>query len=262
MQRKFVSAIIFPVIILVTMLACDIGSTVPGPSSAGAPATGAPGLNTGDACANPLYPVKQGATWTYASSGSPAGPFSYTDTITEVRADGFMLSSQFTGLSRTQEWTCKPEGLLALTLGGSNAGGITTQGLTAEFTTSDIKGVSIPVNVTPGMQWAYEMKMQGTMAMPGDQNARSNGIVLMNMQEIGMESVTVPAGTFTATKVQAASNFDIIASFQGMDIPVKFSGATILWYAPAVGLVKSVENGDFGGTAYTSTTELQSYSIP
>jgi hypothetical protein len=29
-----------------------------------------------------------------------------------------------------------------------------------------------------------------------------------------------------------------------------------------VGYVKSVEGGDFGGTAFSAVTELQSYSIP
>lgn len=50
--------------------------------------------------------------------------------------------------------------------------------------------------------------------------------------------------------------------FAGMDAPIKFNGTTITWYAPGVGYVKSVENGDFGGEAFSAITELQSYSIP
>jgi len=80
-------------------------------------------------CSNPLYPVKVGTTWTYQSTGSVEGDYGFTDTITDVREDGFTLTSQFSELTRTQEWACNPEGLTSLTVGGGAAAGIsTTQG--------------------------------------------------------------------------------------------------------------------------------------
>src|SRR5215207_6587465 len=72
-------------------------------------------------CANAYYPVRQGATWSYKSIGSPVGDYSFTDTITSVREDGFTLTSQFEDVTRIQEWACKPEGLVALQLGGPSA---------------------------------------------------------------------------------------------------------------------------------------------
>src|SRR5690242_2832066 len=33
-----------------------------------------------DLCANNDYPVREGSTWTYKSTGSPLGDYSYTDT--------------------------------------------------------------------------------------------------------------------------------------------------------------------------------------
>ena len=44
-------------------------------------------------CNNTLYPTTQGATWIYASTGGPNGSFNYTNSITEVRADGFTLTT-------------------------------------------------------------------------------------------------------------------------------------------------------------------------
>src|ERR1041385_3841939 len=35
---------------------------------------------TQGACISAIYPVVEGATWTYKSTGSPAGDYSYTDT--------------------------------------------------------------------------------------------------------------------------------------------------------------------------------------
>lgn len=218
---------------------------------------------TGGLCDNPLYPVRQGASWTYLTTGSPSGDFSYTDTISEVRADEFTLSTQFTGLVRTQEWACEPDGLKALEMGGAGAAAsISTQGTTAEFASSDVTGLSLPKEITPGMQWQYSLNMTGVTPMPGDQNAQSTGTYNLTMQEMGKETVTTPAGTFEAVKFQSTSLIQITADFQGVQVPVTMKGSSLIWYAPSVGFIKSVENSDFGGTPYTITTELQSYSIP
>lgn len=213
-------------------------------------------------CDNVLYPVKQGAVWMYASTGGPGGSFTYTDTITQVRADGFTLTSQFADAQRAQEWFCRTDGLQALQIGGSSAAGISTQGITAAFRTLEVSGVSLPRVITAGMPWQYALKMEGSMAMPGDQQSPSSGSYSVTMQELGKETIRVPAGTFEAIKLQANSSVDIMTDFQGIPVPVKYSGVTLIWYVPNVGYVKSIENGDFGGSAFSITTELQSYNIP
>jgi hypothetical protein len=265
MQLKFQPAIIiFLIGLLISLTACGTNNT-------NNPNAALPILQTSDPntsptlseiCDNILYPTTQGATWVYVSSGGPSGSFNYTNSITQVRADGFTLSSQFTDLTRTQEWACQPDGLRALQLGGGSAAGISLQGMTADLITSEITGISIPQTVRSGMEWQYSLKLQGTVAMPGDQQAQSNGAYSASMKELGKETVTVPAGTFEAIKIQSNSEVDIMAVFEGIEVPVKFNGTTITWYAPGVGYVKSVENGDFGGTAFSATTELQSYNIP
>ncbi len=213
-------------------------------------------------CDNVLYPVKQGAAWTYASAGGPGGSFTYTDTITQVRTDGFTLTSQFADAQRAQEWSCRSDGLQALQIGGSSAAGISTQGIMAAFRTLEVSGVSLPREITVGTQWQYALKMEGSMAMPGDQQSPSSGSYSVSMQELGQETIRVPAGTFEAIKLQANSSVDIMTDFQGIPVPVKYSGVTLIWYVPNVGYVKSIENGDFGGSAFSITTELQSYNIP
>ncbi|MDP1546425.1 MAG: hypothetical protein Q8L87_10405 [Anaerolineales bacterium] len=218
---------------------------------------------TGGACGNDLQPVQQGATWTYTSTGSPSGDFTYTDTISEVRDNGYTLTSQITGLTRTQEWECLPEGLRTLQLGGGGASAsISTQEMTTQFETVEISGVNLPKSITPGLQWQYSLTMQGVTAMPGDQQAESTSMAAFIMQEIGAETITVPAGTFEAVKFQSTSTIQVTADFQGTQVPIIINGSSIVWFAPGVGYIKSIENSDFGGTPYTATTELQSYSIP
>jgi hypothetical protein len=237
---------------IIIALVFALASCTTGTASSGASGT----------CENALYPVRQGAIWVYSSAGGPGGTFTYTDTVTEVRADGFTLTSQFGDTTRAQEWFCQADGLTALQIGGGSASGISIQGITAEFVTLDVTGVSLPREVTPGMQWQYGLKMQGYMAMPGEQRAPSNGTYSVNMQETGRDTITVGAGSFETVRFQANSSVEIVTDFQGIPIPVKYDAVTLIWYAPGVGFVKSVENGDFGGTAFSITTELQSYNIP
>lgn len=252
------------VIILAATLACNLGAGNPSETAQPSPAAAeSQPVASGGLCDNALYPVKEGATWTYLNTGSPSGDFTYTDTVTAVRADGFTLASQFDGLTRTQEWLCETAGLKALQLGGAGAtASVSTGGTTAEFKTSEVTGVSLPREITPGLQWQYSLKIEGTTAMPGNQTAQSTSTFSASMQEIGRESVTVPAGTFEAVKIQVTNIVQIVADFQGMQVPVTINGSSVVWYAPGVGYVKSIENSDYGGTPFTSTTELQTYNIP
>jgi hypothetical protein len=120
----------------------------------------------------------------------------------------------------------------------------------------------MPRNIIPGMQWQYSLSLDGSVVMPDNPQAPAKGTYSVVIQEMGKETVIVPAGTFDAVKIQSTSTVDIVSVFAGADTPINFSGTTITWYAPGVGYVKSVENGGFGGEAFSTTTELQSYSTP
>jgi hypothetical protein len=213
-------------------------------------------------CDNPLYPVKQNATWTYFNTGAPSGDFTYTDTITEVRADGFTLTTTFDELTRTQAWACETGGLKALEYSGGPTANISTQNADMSFNTLQVSGVSFPKELVPGMQWLYNLTLEGTTTMPDGQQTKSSGTFTVTMQEMGNETVTVPAGTFEATKIQANTTLDIVGEFQGVQVPITIIGLTTTWFAPGIGQVKSISDTDFGGVPFTVTTELQSYSIP
>lgn len=265
MQLKFRPAIIlFLSLLLLSLSACgsdntsetDVVLPIIQDTNPGASPT------VSEICNNSLFPSRQGAAWVYASTGGPGGAFIYTNSITQSRADGFTLTTQFSDQTRTQEWTCQTDGLKAMQLGGGSAAGTSIQGMTSDLTTSNVNGLSLPQNVTDGMQWQYSLQLQGAIVMPDNPQAPASGVYSVTMQEMGKETVTVPAGTFEAVKIQSNSTVDITSSFEGNTVPIKFSGTTITWYAPGVGYVKVVENGDYGGQFFSSTTELQSYSIP
>lgn len=213
-------------------------------------------------CANPLYPVKQGATWTYATTGGPTGPTSYTSTISDVRSDGFTVSSQFDKVSLTQEWACKPEGLLALQLNGAATAALSANGAQAQFTTTKSEGVTIPANVAVGDEWTYHLEFQGQMNIAGGQQANATGTADFHLKALGTESVSVPAGTFDAMKIQIDTTINMQISAQGVNVPVNLTDTGTAWYAPGVGMVKSADAVNVTSFAATITTELQSYNIP
>ena len=213
------------------------------------------------ACFNPLFPVVTHATWTYKSKGGYTGDYSFTNTITEVREDGFTLNMQSEDTTSSQEWTCTPDGLAALSLGGGMAAGINVKGLKFDLVTSNVQGVILPKTISPGDQWPYSLDFEGTMELSG-LSIDTTGTGTFTFNALGEESVTVPAGTFNAMKIHLDMTLDMQATFSGASTPATLTGSSDIWFAPNVGWVKSVSTGEIMGSVSNEIIELQEYSFP
>lgn len=272
MKQKNIQIIISSMLIMAFFTACSSPTPTPviEPTDTAEPtateppatveATSSPAAEA-DACTNQYYPVREGATWSYASTGGPAGDYSFTDTISSVRADGFTLTSQFGDLTRTQEWACQPEGLVALQLGGPSAAMLNSQEMQLNLEVRDATGVTFPSQINAGDQWQHNLDFEGEMTMAGQQGS-AEGNAQNNFTAVGMESVTVPAGTFDAMKVRVETTISIEVSYQGLSLPVTFSANYDYWFAEDVGWVRAAGTGEIVGTSFTDTIELQSYTIP
>ena len=212
-------------------------------------------------CTNLYYPVRQGATWTYKSTGGPAGEYGFTDTITSVGTDGFTLSTQIGDRTRSLEWTCTAEGLTALQLGGAPAAMLNSQGIQMDLDVSNVTGVTFPSQINPGDHWQQNMDVAGNVTAMNEE-AEAAGTAQMSFNAMGTESLTVPAGAFDALKVQVDVTLNLNAKYEGITLPVTFSGVYTYWFAPNVGWVKASGTGNVLGNSFTDTTELQSYNIP
>jgi len=228
------------------------------PTAAPTSSSGTTPISATASCVNAYYPVREGSTWTYQSTGSPAGNYSFTDTITALRPDGFTLTSKFDTLTRTQEWACRPEGLVALQLGG---GALTSQNLKLEVATQNTSGVNYPANIAVGDQWDYALDFTGKMELAGS-SGEAKGNDKSHFTALGMESVIVPAGTFNALKIQVDTILDISVTVQGVSVPVTFSSSYIYWFVPNTGWVKASGTGSIGGEAFAETIEMQWYNLP
>ncbi len=260
MKSKLIKAVVIPFLVS-TLFACNFLTQAAGGAGGSNPAQTAPPNQTNPsaqgACANTYYPVKKGATWTYKISGLPTGTSTYVDTITDVRSDGFTDSSVFDNkLTRTSQWSCKPDGLLELSL-GSGASAITASNTQAQFTVTNSSGVTLPSSISNGQSWSYKLDIQGQMSLQNN-TVQSQGTASYQLKSLGNESVTVPAGTFNAMKVQINGTFNVQVSV----MPVSVTINATAWYAPNTGLVKETDAAAMMGQSFNSTTELQSYSIP
>lgn len=253
LQRPF--GLLALLALMLTPLACTRSDGANAPASASDPtATTAPTLN---ACSNPLYPVVNGAQWTYALSGLSSGTF--THSIIAVRPDGFTDQDVFDeGVTRTGEWKCEAGALTALSPAESLSAMVQTDGMTSKFTTTSLTGVTLPAVLTPGTAWSQNFTIEGTQTISG-QDVLAKGDFSYSCTAAASESVTVPAGTFDAVRADCQIDGTIKVTLAGFEVPTKLTSTATMWYAPNVGMVKT--QSEISGIG-SNTIELASYTIP
>lgn len=218
--------------------------------------------NPSENCTNQYYPVTAGATWQYAGSNSTTGDFSFERSITAVYQEGFVDQDVFDGgTTRTGTWTCAAGALSALSQGGVATVSVPTNPsmatLIVDSTESD--GVTLPATLTPGESWNQAVKIAGTMKISEQISAKARNDTEYICTAVGLESVSVPAGTFNGMKVicDYVMNIEVEMEATG-PVSTKLTSTSNMWYVAGVGLVKIEDQGDIGLT----TIELQSYTVP
>jgi hypothetical protein len=126
---------------------------------------------------------------------------------------------------------------------------------------SNVNGVTFPSQIKPGDQWQHSLDIAGNATASGIQGT-AKGSAQNNFTAVGMENVTVPAGTFDALKIQVNTNLNMNVAYKGLSLPAKFTATYTYWFVPNVGWVKASGTGDIAGTSFGETIELQSYNLP
>lgn len=246
-------------IVLLSLVACTSSAQTPSVDlqSTNLPqqTSAAPPASLGDDCSNVYFPVYEGATWTYNQTG-PAGPQTKIDTITDVGTDGFLVETTLTDsggtINMVTTWTCTSDGLvMAQSDGGlfsavaQGSGGNVTQ------TTLSNSGVTMPASFNAGDTWTQTTVVQVASSVINDTVTTT-----MTFKAVGVEQVTVPAGAFSAMRIDIHS--DIVFA-QGGSMAQDLTE----WVVPEVGVVKTVNGASFGeDPEATVTAELVSYNIP
>lgn len=261
MKQRNISHLLALGFLGISVLACNIGRAPAQEENSSDPnsaATQAPAGNTdsSDACANPLLPIRMGATWTYKISGVATDTF--TRSIVSVDSSGFADQDVFgSGVTRQGKWSCEQGNLIALNPAGGKSASVTTTDLTAEFQTTELSGVTLPAAINPGDTWTQTSTLEGIENINGTEIPTKNQFS-NTCTAIGQESVTVEAGTFDAMRFDCQTSMNITITMSGQDIenPLEFN--TSNWHAENIGLVKTTTSGN----GLDSIIELTSYNIP
>ena len=187
--------------------------------------------------------------------------YTFTNTVSDARSDGFSLTTQIsTGVTTDQEWLCQSGDLTTLTAASGPASSLsTTNGVTAQTRTTGNSGITLPVHVSAGDAWSQTLYMNGTVNMPGGKTGTAEGTYVADFSAVGPETVTVPAGTFEAMRINATTTYTLIVTVEDTTVPITATNAATLWYASGVGLVMCTNSNDFMGT---ETITLTGYNVP
>lgn len=252
--------------VLLTSLACNLGNAAPtsipssgNPENTPAVEESSPPASsevTQGGCTNPYMPVSVGATWNYNMQGSSFD--SYVHTVLSADNDSFVEQDTFSsGVTRQAEWKCDNGNLIALNPQGGASGTVNTEGVNVDFKTTSLDGITLPAVIKPGDTWSQSITLEGVENFNGMEVPAKNQFT-SNCTAIGNESVTVPAGAFDALHVDCAIHMIITVTMGGSDIQTTLDFTSSIWYAPKIGMVKTVTTG----SQVDSTIELASFAIP
>jgi hypothetical protein len=241
---------------------CSAANQTPGSALATAPpspvseATEAAKATT-SSCQNDLFPVKKGAKWTYTGQFSK-NPYTRVFAISNIGTDDFQGTMRITDgsgnvlIDTIDSWQCTTVGLVEL----AGPLGVTLQSAYggATMKTLSTSGVTIPSQIKTGDTWGQVSQLEFTSSQETNQST-----LTYNFSAFGSEQVTVPAGTFNATKVQIHASTQAVLSGQTVAVTV----AGFEWFALGVGPVRSSDTVYAFGIPFASEEgELQSYQIP
>ena len=177
------------------------------------------------------------------------GDFARNETIVDVGEESFILQWEVADIYTEERWTCMPEGLREdQALGGLMDALLLGPDALVTVRVVSNQGVTIPADMQPEDSWWQTLQIQAQST-----TGSIGGTIHLEFEAIGIESITVPAGTFDALAVNVTADVGFGSS------TLKYEGTD--WFAAGVGRVLSI--GEMSGSVTSSyQLELISYSIP
>jgi len=200
------------------------------------------------ACDNPYFPMRSGATWTFATD---TGALTWTITgvtgdQTTADADMEFKSSDISGV---YHWHCTPDGLVSYDFAS-----LTGQSGTVSFNVTNHSGTWLPQadKLVTGATWDNAFTLSGVDSSSGTSFSDTQ---TKHFTLVAIEPQDVLGKTLDALHIEATGQTDVTSTGAGaVSLPTTDS----YFLASGVGPVKFVST--FSGTS--STTTLTSYSIP
>lgn len=216
-----------------------------------------PSTTTSDSCGNPYYPFKVGLTIAYSVTPftKVAGDADYTiSTVSVFGNKATMRTEMAGGVSADMEVDCasgsvESNGMSGL--GADNTG--------FKMTVVSSSGTFMPMDAAAGSTWSNSKTTR--MDPTGEAAAGMGSLTMITTEEsqaVGEESITVPAGTYNALRVE--STHTTTTKFSNMPAGMAVGEGTpstytfTEWLVKGIGVVKTVTKSESG----ISTTEARS----
>lgn len=237
MRRKLLIPLLAVGLLLV---GAGCGKKAAGP--AGQPAekpVAAKPLLSSDACNHPYYPLKKGYQIDYEVNAA-GGNMTYSMKIPEAASGSAKLELDINyqgSHTMTMDLVCGADGNIRTDAYMDMAGAF---GSPFKITTKSVDGEIMPRDLKVGTKWSNkyetEMDLSGMANLPKGYEKMS-GTVEETSEVVGEESVTVPAGTFDALKVQMTTVSNYVMAGPNAQ-PQVTRGSTTQWWVKGVGMVK------------------------
>jgi hypothetical protein len=220
-----------------------------------------PAAQVGPLCGHPFFPVSATAEWHYRA-GMPSLPILMGEDV--VRAAN-LAEGSFDIVRRVADagsivrrWSCAPDGLSDLERSGSVSVDDAPQ-IEGIVQYDDATGVTLPrpERWAAGYSWVQTSgaSFVGLDVVPGT-NPRAEGAPARTHTIVGQEQVNVPAGAFTAWRVETTATGPVTVEIAGEKQTFEITNSQTAWYVENVGLVKSSFSTD---EMVVDTMELLSY---
>lgn len=217
-------------------------------------------------CQNPNFPVHEGSSWTYVYPNLVI-PTEETWTVTEVSASAFSLfrdeRTPSETRTRSEYWHCSARGLLKRSDDDSTRAVVRSYadlgdgGAHLEHFATGVDLPNTPLRI--GMRWESDKQLEY-----GPAEGEGTRHTVRTLYEVtAREKVNVPAGTFTAFRVDYQAEYfytspPVYTETESFTASGRVAGSS--WYAEGVGLVKQVwRRADTNALQTTFRLELRDF---
>jgi hypothetical protein len=202
-------------------------------------------------CDNLYYPNIVGDTWNYTGSTTATGAYTRTDSISNSSAESFSVQSNLSGVPYNVDYSCTQAGLVSVNPIQQYLGAILSSlNGQASLNLVSNSGISLPNEISPGDTWQQIVEWEGSA-----QGFSTNGRLVFDYTATGYETVTVPAGTYDALKVNTSIRIEI-SSFR-----LQYGTYDITtWMAPNIGIIKSEGKSNVPNVEFSDNLELTSFT--
>ncbi len=202
-------------------------------------------------CANPYFPTTSGDRWEYSGTNSLLGNYTRVDVIASSSNATFTQESTLDTITYSVPYDCTAAGLTSQNPVQQYAGALlNSPNAPVSVKLSSNSGVTLPDSVAPGATWQQTADFEATSSQ-----INVNGRFVFDYTAVGLESVTVPAGTYNALRVDATIHIQVTS----LHVPAGTYTITS-WWAPGVGLVKSEGTSHVTGIDFTDSLQLASFT--